>query len=225
MIRCIAIDDEFLALEIIENYVSKCPFLEMLAAFSSPLDALALLATGECDLLLLDINMPEINGLDFLSIMPNPPLVILTTAYPQFALAGFEADVVDYLVKPFSFERFLKAVQKVKSRRSPVEKGQPAYLFVRSAHRMIRVDIDDISMLEGKKDYVAVHTSDRVIDTLMTLTAFIEKLPAKDFVRVHRSFIVALSKITAIERNTVYIGKIKVPIGNLFRDELLRRIS
>lgn len=225
MIKCIAIDDEFLALEIIENYVSKCPFLELSATFSSPLEALPLLGSGACDLLLLDINMPEVNGLDFLSAIPNPPLVVLTTAYPQFALAGFEADVVDYLVKPFSFERFLKAVQKVQSRLAPVAGNGPEYLFVRSAHRMIRVDVNDILMLEGKKDYVAVHTPAQVIDTQMTLTAFLEKLPAKAFARVHRSFIVALNKITAIERNVIYIGEKKVPIGDLFREELLRRIG
>ncbi|MGN7884360.1 LytR/AlgR family response regulator transcription factor [Dyadobacter sp. 22481] len=225
MIKCIAIDDEFLALEIIENYVSKCPFLELVAAFASPLEALSVLNGTGCDLLLLDINMPQVNGLDFLSAIANPPLAVLTTAYPQFALAGFEADVVDYLVKPFSFERFLKAVQKVQSRLAPVQVSGPEYLFIRSAHRMIRVDLDDILLLEGKKDYVAVHTPAQVIDTLTTLTAFQDKLPGKDFVRVHRSFIVALSKITAIERNIIYIGERKVPIGDLFREELLRRIG
>lgn len=225
MIKCIAIDDEFLALEIVENYVSKCPFLELSATFSSPLEALPMLNSGACDLLLLDINMPEVNGLDFLSAIAKPPLVVLTTAYPQFALAGFEADVVDYLVKPFAFERFLKAIQKVQSRLAPAAESAPEYLFVRSAHRMIRVDVSDILMLEGKKDYVAVHTPDQVIDTLTTLTAFLDRLPARRFARVHRSFIVALNKITAIERNTIYLGEKKVPIGDLFRDELLRRIG
>jgi len=225
MIKCIAIDDEFLALEIIENYVSKCPFLELVATFSSPLEALPMLNLGKCDLLLLDINMPEVNGMDFLTTISDPPLVVLTTAYPQFALAGFEAGVVDYLVKPFSFERFLKALQKVQSRLVPRVGNGPEYLFVRSAHRMIRVDLDDILMLEGKKDYVAVHTQAQVIDTLTTLTAFQHKLPAGDFVRVHRSFIVALNKINAIERNIIYIGEQKVPVGEMFREDLLRRIG
>lgn len=225
MIRCIAIDDEFLALEIIENYVSKCPFLGLIATFSSPLEALPLLNSGKCDLLLLDINMPDVNGLDFLNAIQNPPLVILTTAYPQFALAGFEADVVDYLVKPFSFERFLKAIQKAQLRQAPVATSAPGYLFIRSAHRMLRVDLEDILLVEGKKDYVALHTSGQVIETLMTLTALLEKLPALDFVRVHRSFIVAVNKITSIERNIIYIGNQKVPIGDLFRDDLLRRIG
>ncbi|WAC14873.1 LytR/AlgR family response regulator transcription factor [Dyadobacter pollutisoli] len=225
MINCIAVDDEFLALEIIENYVSKCPFLELVTTFSSPLEALPLLNSGKCDLLLLDINMPDVNGLDFLNAIQNPPLVILTTAYPQFALAGFEADVVDYLVKPFSFERFLKAIQKAQIRLGTTAENTPDYLFIRSAHRMVRVDLEDILMVEGKKDYVAVHTWDQVIETLMTLTALLERLPAKDFIRVHRSFIVALNKITSIERNIIYIGDQKVPIGDLFRDELLRRIG
>lgn len=225
MINCIAVDDEFLALEIIENYVSKCPFLELVATFSSPLEALPLLNSGKCDLLLLDINMPDVNGLDFLNAIQNPPLVILTTAYPQFALAGFEADVVDYLVKPFSFERFLKAIQKAQIRLGTTADNTPGYLFIRSAHRMVRVDLEDILMVEGKKDYVAVHTTDQVIETLMTLTALLEKLQAKGFIRVHRSFIVALNKITSIERNIIYIGDQKVPIGDLFRDELLRRIG
>lgn len=225
MIKCIAIDDEFLALEIIENYVSRCPFLELVATFSSPLEALTVLHNGECDLLLLDINMPDVNGLDFLSTIPNPPMVVLTTAYPQFALAGFEADVVDYLVKPFSFERFLKAMQKVQARRPGAAASEAEYIFVRSAHRMIRVNFADILMLEGKKDYVAVHTPDQVIDTQITLTAFMDKLPAKGFARVHRSFIVALNKISAIERNIICVGDKKVPIGDLFREELLRRIE
>lgn len=225
MIRCIAIDDEFLALEIIGRYVDKCPFLELVATFSSPLDALSMLNARDCDLLLLDINMPQVNGLDFLTAIVNPPVVVLTTAYPQFALAGFENDVVDYLVKPFSFERFLKAVQKVQSRLGPARDERVEYLFVRSAHRMIRVDLDDIIMLEGKKDYVAVHTPGQVIDTQTSLNAFLDRLPAKGFARVHKSFIVSLGKITSIERNLIYMGAVKVPIGDMFREDFMRRIS
>ncbi|OJV22557.1 MAG: hypothetical protein BGO21_05210 [Dyadobacter sp. 50-39] len=225
MIRCIAVDDELLALEIIENYVAKCPFLELVGAFSSPLEALPMLNNSECDLLLLDINMPQVNGLDFLPAIVSPPLVVLTTAYPQFALEGFEAGVVDYLVKPFSFERFLKAVQKAQSQLARPAASVPEHIFVRSSHRMIRVDLDQLLLLEGKKDYVALHTAGQVIDTQMTLTAFQERLPLNDFLRVHRSFIVALNKITTIERNIICIGDIRVPIGDLFRDELFRRIS
>ncbi|SDF62421.1 two component transcriptional regulator, LytTR family [Dyadobacter soli] len=225
MIKCIAIDDQPLALEIIESYVAKCPFLELSASFTSALDALAMLNAAGCDLLLLDINMPQVNGLDFLQAITRPPLVVLTTAYPQYALAGFENDAVDYLVKPFSFERFLKAIHKVQSRLATLPERGQEYLFIRSAHRMVRVDFDQILILEGKKDYVAVHTPDHTIETLTTMTAFQEKLPAKEFLRVHRSFIIALKKITAIERSTIWIGETKVPIGDLFREELFRRIG
>ena len=226
MIRCIAIDDEYLALEVIENYVQKTPFLQMVATFTNPLEAIPAIQNGNVDLLFLDISMPEINGLHFLTSLTNPPLVILTTAFSQFALEGFEADLIDYLVKPIGFERFLKAVQKAQLRLQKMGSADsPDYIFVKSEHRVLRVNYGDILYIEGKKDYVAVHTREQTIDTLLTLTAFLDKLPASNFIRVHRSFIIAINKITSIERNSIFIGQIKIPIGDLFRDELFKRIG
>ncbi|GAB4036190.1 LytR/AlgR family response regulator transcription factor [Spirosoma gilvum] len=226
MIRCLAIDDEYLALEVIENHVKRISFLHMVATFTSPLEALPELGTEAIDLLFLDIAMPTINGLDFLQTIKHPPLVILTTAFTQFALDGFNADVVDYLLKPISFERFLKAVQKVQLRlQKPATEDNAEHIFIKSDYRMIRVDFEDILFIEGKKEYVALQTKHQIIDTLLTLTALLEKLPASKFVRVHRSFIVAVNKITSIERNLIFIGEVKIPIGDLFRDELCKRIS
>lgn len=226
MIKCLAIDDEYLALEVIENYVQRVPFLELTATFTTPIEALPLIGTGEIDLLFLDIAMPDISGLDFLATLQKPPLVILTTAYSQFALDGFEADVVDYLIKPIFFERFLKAIQKVQHRlQKNNETATPDYIFIKSEHRLLRVNFEDILYIEGKKDYVAIHTHQQSIDTLLTLNSLLEKLPSNHFLRVHRSFIVALNKITSIERNHIYIHRIKIPIGDLYRDNLFKKIN
>lgn len=225
MIRCIAIDDEFLALEVIENYVGRLPFLELAGTFTNAIDALPVLANGDIDLLFLDIEMPAINGLAFLKTFEKPPLVIFTTAFAQFALDGFEADAVDYLVKPIPFERFLKAVQKVRQRlRSPEALTQADHLFIKSDYKSIRIAFNDILYVEGMKDYVRVHTLKYPVDTLLSITALLEKLPTSNFIRVHRSFVIALNQISSIERSTILIGDTKIPIGDQYRDELMKRL-
>ncbi len=226
MIKCLAIDDEYLALEVIENYIQRIPFLQLTATYITPVEALPLISAGDIDLLFLDIAMPDMSGLEFLATLQKPPLVILTTAFPQFALEGFEADVVDYLIKPIFFDRFLKAIQKAQNRlQKNSETPTPDYIFIKSEHRLLRVNYDDILYIEGKKDYVALHTSHQSVDTLLTLSGLLEKLPSSNFLRVHRSFIIALNKITSIERNHIYINRIKIPIGDLYRDELFKKIS
>lgn len=225
MIRCVAIDDEFLALEVIENYVERLPFLELAGTFTNALEALPLLADEPVDLLFLDIEMPDINGLAFLKTLKKAPLVIFTTAYSQFAPEGFEVDAVDYLIKPIPFDRFLKGVQKAQQRFQPSATTiQPDHLFIKSDYKTLRVALSEVLYIEGMKDYVCIHATGQSINTLLSITALLEKLPASGFVRVHRSFVIALDKINSIERNTILIGAIKIPIGDQYRDELMKRL-
>ncbi|SHM92084.1 LytR/AlgR family response regulator transcription factor [Mucilaginibacter sp. OK098] len=226
MIRCIAIDDEFLALEVIENYAGRLPFLHLAGTFTNAIEALSILADENIDLLFLDIEMPDINGLAFLKVLKKPPLVIFTTAFSQFALDGFEADAVDYLIKPIPFERFLKAVQKAQQRlKVPETSSYQDHLFIKSDYKTIRVALSDILYIEGMKDYVCIHTISQSVNTLLSITALLERLPALNFVRVHRSFVIALDKIGSIERSAILIGESKIPIGDQYREELMRRIS
>ncbi|MCR8556967.1 LytTR family DNA-binding domain-containing protein [Mucilaginibacter sp. BJC16-A38] len=226
MIRCVAIDDEFLALEVIENYVGRLPFLELAGTFTNALEALPLLTAEPIDLMFLDIEMPDINGLAFLKTLKKAPMVIFTTAYSQFAAEGFEVDAVDYLIKPIPFDRFLKGVQKAQQRLQPSETTiQPDHLFIKSDYKTLRVALNEILYIEGMKDYVCIHTTGQSINTLLSITALLEKLPLAGFVRVHRSFVIALNKINSIERNTILIGAIKIPVGDQYRDELMKRIS
>ncbi|MBB6128330.1 LytR/AlgR family response regulator transcription factor [Mucilaginibacter lappiensis] len=226
MIRCLAIDDEFLALEVIENYVGRLPFLVLAGTFTNPLEALPLLADEPVDLLFLDIEMPDIGGLTFLRALKKAPLVIFTTAYSQFAPEGFEVDAVDYLIKPIPFDRFLKGVQKAQQRLQPsATTSQPDHLFIKSDYKTLRVALNEILYIEGMKDYVCIHTTGQSINTLLSITGLLEKLPAATFIRVHRSFVIALDKIDSIERNTILIGETKIPIGDQYRDELMKRVS
>ncbi|GAB4038488.1 LytR/AlgR family response regulator transcription factor [Spirosoma gilvum] len=236
MIRCIAVDDEALALEVMENYVEKIPDLQLVRTCQSALSALQLLAQTPIDLMFLDINMPDLTGLQLLRTLKEPPAVILTTAYPQYALEGFELDVVDYLVKPIPFDRFVKAVQKVKNRLQHSEAladktvetatvDEPEYIFIKTEYKTVRIDVKEIIYLEGMKDYVRIHTSQTRLMTLLSLSRLLEKLPARQFVRVHRSYIVAVSRIDSIERNRIRIGQTLLPIGELYRDELMKRIG
>lgn len=225
MIQCIAIDDEYLALEVLENYIARLPFLQLIATFTRAAEALPLLATGNIDLLFLDIEMPDITGLDFLKTLSKPPLVIFTTAYSQFALQGFDVNAVDYLLKPIPFDRFLAAVQKAQGRLVTKMNDVPAYLFIKSDHKSIRIDLEELLYIEGMKDYVSIHTRTQTVDTLMSIGGLLEKLPQDRFLRVHRSFVVALAKIDSIERGQIVIGKALIPIGDQYREELMRRIA
>jgi DNA-binding LytR/AlgR family response regulator len=224
LLRCIAIDDEPFALEILSDDIKKIAFLELIATFSSALDASTWLSTNAVDLIFLDIQMPTLAGTQFLRTIPNPPMVIFTTAYEQFALEGFELNVIDYLLKPIPFERFLKAVQKAydlfelrkKEGPSPaaVERG---FLFVFSEYKEIKLYYDEILYVEGLKDYVKIFTKQfpKPILTRLNLKAIEAKLP-KGFCRVHNSFIVALDQITATQKTKIQIEKWEIPIGNRY---------
>ncbi|WP_174260202.1 LytR/AlgR family response regulator transcription factor [Spirosoma endbachense] len=236
MIRCLVVDDERFALEVLENYIEKVPFLQLVHLCSSPLKALQVLSQTPIDLLLLDIEMPELTGLQLLRTLKDPPFVILTTAYQQFALESYEVNAVDYLVKPIPFERFLTAIHKVQERLQVSPREVPSHpfeltdsssnsIFIKSEYKMVRVDLADILFVEGKKDYVLIHTREKKLITQLTLNNLEGKLPTSHFLRVHRSFIVALHKIDSVDRNRIQIGAVDIPIGDFYRDNFLKKIT
>lgn len=223
-VKCIAIDDEPLALEQIERYIKQTPFLELLGTFPSALKALGHDYFNDSQLIYLDINMPDLNGLDFSKHVSHKKKVIFTTAYEQYALEGFKADALDYLLKPFSYDEFLKATLKAKEYFKLVEKANAAevdvdHIFVKSEYQSVRVAFDDILYVESMKDYVKIFlkSSKKPLLSLMTLTSMEDKLPSSKFMRVHRSFIVALNNIDSTERNGIIIGKSRVPVGESYR--------
>jgi len=235
-IRCLAIDDEMLALDLLEDNIKKVPFLELVKACRSAMEAMEVLRTQPVDLLFLDIQMPDISGLQLLRSLRNKPLVIFTTAYSKYATEGFNLDVIDYLLKPYSFERFMKAVNKVHEYLDLVERASnqpdarelvasPDFLFVKADYRLYKINMKDILYIEGLKDYVKIYTGEKPIVTQMSMKALEEKLPSRDFIRIHRSFIVAFDKIDFIQKHMLNIGKKEIPISEHYRDQLFRIIN
>jgi two-component system response regulator LytT len=227
MITAIAIDDEPLALQLVTGYVEKTPGLKLLAGFDNPLDAMEFLADEVVDLIFVDIQMPDLTGLEFTRVLAKGPKVIFTTAYEKYALDGFKLDVVDYLLKPFSYEEFLKAVQKAQ-RLIKLEKGAPdqvetnnEFLFLKSDYKIKRINFNDILYIEGLKDYVKVYTqnSAKPVMSLTTMKLLESKLPETKFMRVHRSFIVNLEKIDTIERSRIVFGKTYIPVGDQYKEK------
>ena len=233
-ISCMIVEDEPLARNLLAQYISKVPYLQLVRACASPLEALEALREQSVDLLFLDIQMPEITGISLLKILPRKPLVIFTTAYSEYALEGYELDVVDYLLKPITLERFLKAIEKVKQRLlvtknqelSPVEseskvesKEEPAqsYIFVKDGTKLVKVKLNEILYIEGLKDYVMIYTTHQKIVTLQRMKTLETELPANQFVRIHNSYIVALDAIDAIEKEKVQVGKVFLPISDTYR--------
>lgn len=230
----IIVDDEPLAQDVIETYIGKFPTLKLIAKCSNAVEAFEALGTNSVDLMFLDIQMPQISGIDFLKTLSKPPQVIFTTAYSEYAMAGYELNVVDYLLKPISLERFAKAVNKAitKGQQSPDQDPLLApvtetidYIFVKADKKLIKIRFDEIHYIEGLKDYVILNTINGRIVTLQTMKSLESKLPADVFMRVHRSFIVNLENISVIEGNTLQIGKKLVPIGKNYKDVLLNVIS
>ena len=239
MIKCLVVDDEPLALHILEDYISKVPFLQLVKATTNPIEALTLVQDGGIDLVFLDVQMPELTGLQFLKIANGKTKVILTTAYPQYALEGYELDVVDYLLKPIAFDRFYKAAQKAQSVIHPVtatavnkEEPQAQYddfmsdfIFVKTEHKIQKVYLHDIMFIEGLKDYISIFTPTERIITLQNMKKMEDALPEKHFIRVHKSYIVALNKIDSIERSRISIGDKVIPIGDTYRDVFFKQIE
>jgi DNA-binding LytR/AlgR family response regulator len=231
-IRTVLVDDEPLALQILENYVSQLPELELVGMCSNAIEANNLLQKEDIDLLCLDINMPQISGIEFLKSLKNPPLVIFTTAFPEYALEGYNLDVVDYLLKPISFDRFMKAINKVIERTGPKKSSHTEendYVYVKADKKLIKVKYSDIIYIEGLKDYVIIRVNESRIVTLQTMKSLTDKLPSDLFIRVHRSYLVNIDKISSIMGNMIEVfekGKSKlIPIGKNYKDELMETIE
>ena len=229
--NAIIVDDEPLALEVLETYIAHFPELKLKAKCANAIEAFEALSEGDIDLMFLDIQMPQISGIDFLKSLVNPPKVIFTTAFSNFALEGFELNAVDYLLKPFSLERFTKAVQKFKEIYSKNDKSLATenealdYIYVKADKKLIKLRFEDIFYVEGLKDYVILHTPTGRIVTLQTMKSLEEKLPSANFIRVHRSYIVNLNLIELLEANSVTVNKKKIPIGKNYKDELFNIIN
>ncbi|HRI01961.1 MAG TPA: LytTR family DNA-binding domain-containing protein [Saprospiraceae bacterium] len=233
MIKVLIVDDEPLAGEILETYIQQMPNLSLVARCFNAIEANELLQTQEVDLLLLDIEMPFLSGIDFAKNMQRPPLIIFTTAYPEFALEGFNLNAIDYLLKPISFDRFLKAINKVSERLKIKHESESTqtndYIFVKADKKLIKLNFSDIVYIEGLKDYVMIHTDQARIVTLQTMKSLEEKLPQKLFLRTHRSYIVNLKKISAIVGNGIEVitkSQTKhLPIGKNHKDDLEKMID
>lgn len=229
MIRCIAIDDEPLALDLVEDFVDKIPFLDLAYSFSSALDALKVLQEETIDLIFLDIQMPEISGLQFIKSLEDPPKVIFTTAYANHAVEGFNVDAVDYLLKPFTFERFLKASNKAQQQiTADRSDAQPApansYMFVKSGYDMVKVEYASIHYIEGLKDYVKIHTTGKTVIALFSMKSLEETLPAQ-FLRVHRSYIINFDHLESVSRRSVQVAKAEIPMGDMYRDSFMSKLG
>jgi len=225
MVNCLIVDDEQGAIDILRQFVEKTPYLTLTGSTTNPLEALRLVATQPIDLVFLDIHMPQLSGLDMMPLLNGKCQVILTTAYSEFAVAGFELEAVDYLLKPIAFERFLKATQKVLKAQAPVTLPIAAppdnYIFVKteSKGKMRKVAFEDIVYVEGLKNYVSIYTEQERIITLLNVKDLQDRLPATQFMRVHKSYIVSLDKIKALDGNQILFrdGKASAPLGDTYR--------
>ncbi len=233
-VRCVVVDDEELARTLLQNFIGRLPSLELVASCANPLEAMRVLQQEEVDLLFLDIQMPELTGIEFLRTLVQKPVVIFTTAYAEFALEGYALDVTDYLLKPFSFERFLQAVNKAiallqaRSNAGPVSGGEANggkdYLLVKADHKVHRLKLADILYIQSMREYVAFYSPAGRILSLNSLKSLEEILPPERFIRIHKSYIVAIDKIDSLEGNLLHIGKEKLPIGANYRDAVVKRV-
>jgi DNA-binding LytR/AlgR family response regulator len=247
MIRCLLVDDEKLALELMEDNVSKVPYLKLQGKCKNAMEAMEFLRREPVDLIFLDIQMPGISGIQFLNSLTNPPMVIMVTAYDNYALEGFNLDVVDYILKPFGFERFLKAVNKAyelislrQQKDNPsavaatVQATTPAtatpevdYIFVNADYSVVRINIPDIIYVEGLKDYIKIYlkNTDKAVITRLSMRFMEEKLPNATFARVHKSYIVSLDKVTAFKKNRLMLGQTEIPVSDNYKDRILAYIG
>jgi DNA-binding LytR/AlgR family response regulator len=231
MMTCIAIDDEPLALEVIRRYTAETPKVKLLNTFTDAIQAGAYLKIYPVDLLILDIQMPDISGIQLLQGLKNPPPVIFTTAHPQYAVKGFELEAIDYLVKPFRFERFLTALERAEKRlllsAVPAEESRERFLFVKSGYGTVRVNFTEILYIEGLDDYIKIHFTDqrKPVLSLMSLKSILEKMPAGQFMRVHRSFIVPLAHIRSVRKKFISLGTAAIPVGDTFNEAVQAWLS
>lgn len=228
-IQCLIVDDEPLARDVLRRYVEMVPSLTLSGQCGNAIEAVSFLQQQKVDLLFLDIHMPQIKGIDLLKILSHPPKVIFTTAHAEYALEGYELDAVDYLLKPIQFERFLKAVSKAFHFVKPSPNGTPveeakkeAYIYLRADRKMVKVLLEDIFYVESMKDYVKVYTGNGTIITKQSITAMEAMLPEKSFIRTHRSFIASLDKIKSFTPELIEMEKAEIPIGKLYRNNVMK---
>jgi DNA-binding LytR/AlgR family response regulator len=226
--RCLVIDDEPLAIDVIENYLGRLRDVEVVRSLTA-IDAIRIMQFQKFDVIFLDIEMPLLTGFDFLKTIRNPPAVIITTAYRDYAVEGFEYEVTDYLVKPISFPRFMKAFERaLKQNEKPTDNPDTEhgdFLFLKVDRKLVKILFDEIRFVESMKDYVKVHTKTAVLISYQSLTAVTDKLPHQKFMRVHRSFTIALDKIDSMDGNNAIVGNDAVPISRELKQELLRQLK
>jgi DNA-binding LytR/AlgR family response regulator len=220
-IRCLIVEDEPVSQEILKKYISDLPVLELVGVCGNAIEATDKLKHTVVDLLFLDVNMPRVSGIEFYHSLINPPQVIFTTAYPQYAVEGFELNAVDYLVKPFSFARFLKAINKLTDK----EKDQTDYVVLHADKKMHKVNLDEIMVVQATGDYVKVRTTNRTIIVHQTLTKLSAQLPSSKFYRIHKSFIISLPKLQTVEGNMAIVAGESFPIGQTYRESFLGRLG
>ena len=233
VIRCLVVDDEPPARAVLCRYIADVPMLQLAGECSNALEAMSFLQQQPADLLFLDIRMPQLNGNDLLKIIKHPPKVIFTTAFAEYALEGYDLDVVDYLLKPVQFERFLKAVHKATQLTQVLETGTPAlkeskqeaFVYFRAERKMVKVMLNDILYIESMKDYIKVVTTNGVIVTKQSISSVEAMLPEQQFLRTHRSFIVSVPHIKSFTSELIDIEKAEVPIGKLFRNNVLKTLG
>jgi two-component system LytT family response regulator len=232
-IKCLAIDDEPLALQQISAYIDRTPFLEKMALCQSAFEAIDFIDQQPVDLMFVDINMPDLNGLDFVKSLQSKPFIIFTTAYSEYALEGFKVDAVDYILKPISYDEFLRAVNKVRDRMMATAAATPETvtmnkesLFVKSEYKLIRIKLADIKYIESANEYIQIHLeTEKTIMTLVRLKTIEGELPKEKFMRVHRSFIVNLEKVKVIDRNRIVFDKVYIPVGEQYKDEFQKFVD
>jgi len=223
MIKALAIDDEPLALSVIESFCSQVDYIDLQKSFTKPTEALAHLEKFPVDLLFLDIHMPALNGIDFYKKIEQNTLVIFCTAHSQYAIEGFNLNALDYLLKPFTFDRFKQATDKAKDYFAINNNQKSQHIFIRADYSLQKINLDDITYIEALDDYLKIHIhQQKTIVARMTMKVMLEKLPSTDFIRVHRSFIIPIKKVESIRNKTINILNAKIPIGNSYEEELLK---
>lgn len=218
-LTCVIIDDEYLARQYLRDYIERLPFLDLVGDYNSPLLIMDELKRNAIDILFLDIQMPDITGIDFLKILNPQPYIILTTAYKEYALEGYEHNVVDYLLKPFSFDRFLKAINKVVDMVEKERTGR-TFMTIRADRKLYKINYDDLIYIEGQRAYVTFHTTQKKITALISMKELEEKLPGDQFIRIHKCFIVSIRYLESLEGNMIEICGRKLAVGSSYRDQV-----
>jgi DNA-binding LytR/AlgR family response regulator len=239
-IRCIVVDDERLARTLLEKFISKIPHLELVEKCKNPIEAITCLRNEHIDLMFLDIQMPELTGIEFLrTVKKIKPLVIFTTAYSEFALEGYRLNITDYLLKPFSFKRFLESVEKAteqiqllrianehleKEARTTTAEMRRNYILIKAAHKIFKIKYEDLVYLQSMREYVAFHTKNERILALHSLKKLEQQLPKNLFIRIHKSYTISINKVTSLEGNLICLGDEKLPIGSSYKEEVMKKI-